>query len=618
MCNFTPFDYRTTFLRRHIASVLALHAADGAWEHVQALDDLAAGVPEIDLPTFTLERFLFGGAGWPTLYQPVPIERRPDEPRAPKGRFTDLVALLAGQRAAPPLPGVVVEGDSGAGKTVALYRAFFSCFRGPQLGADVPLLGYCPVWVHVDSTPSPTTLEQILANAAGPDVIRPAQIRTWLSYSPPLLLLCDLDAVPLNSRGYIIDALLEFCWSQSKSSGRSRCVLACGGTDPAVREWLRGRDRQYFHRYGLHEWKDDAVAGYTRAWNAVQNRSSPTPHTPTRGDATATIPEDRLPGLIHQYLIVPDPPAGQPRTDGWALHRWVEERRQRLHDRRSHGPEPVGPGEKPETPSRLALAGATRLAVRLSHGPACAGLLRIQQVEFVLKYPDLDGAPWALPDVDPPFWGRIGNLYFTNTCSDPKWSNWFVRVVRERSPFLRIAGDELRFVGWLGAYFEGVRATRFWLDPDLPPMDLSGPIRAPVANRDWHPAVLHRWGRDPERHLKAARLLGGVLAAEDLWRLLCGYLASLGLSVAPPPERPRVLPLICELLEGWRPFAQGNAVLHAVLSGLDHLLRCNVREEEVLSALDEYMQGTPFYDEFCRRLGVPLAPGQGSQPSGAR
>jgi hypothetical protein len=247
-----------------------------------------------------------------------------------------------------------------------------------------------------------------------------------------------------------------------------------------------------------------------------------------------------------------------------------------------------------------ALALATRLALPFYHGPQRRRDLSEDELQSYVRSPDWPKADWHPRGPAPWSWTQPapGDYcpYFQNPPdSPPHAGDWLCGLVRERSPFLRGGGRAVRFVGGLADYFEGVMATRFWKRPFQP---LLG---AAVRDEHWHRAVLYRWGHAPERFTRAARLLGGVLVADDLCRLLKCYLRS---RTAPPV--PRLLPLLEAVLSGARTAFAGEDRVTAAWTGLRDLLDQNVPEEEVVGKLrDWFEQSAPEYlNEYCRLAGL--------------
>src|SRR5206468_278645 len=92
------------------------------------------------------------------------------------------------------------------------------------------LAGLLPCWLRVPTRlPSGDLPEGLLLKAAGlQGGARPAAVLDWLKYGPPLLVFCDLNAVPEPNRQPVAEALHHMQGELQSKLGRHdhRCVVA--------------------------------------------------------------------------------------------------------------------------------------------------------------------------------------------------------------------------------------------------------------------------------------------------------------------------------------------------------------------------------------------------------
>jgi hypothetical protein len=608
MCRIEPGQYRKTFLRHHVERVRGFRVGCDHWaEEVEALRDLEALNAAPD--RLTLDWFLFGdGAGGSRpLYLPVPL--KPDGP-GPEHRVSDLVELIRTEfRAAPGSPrrwrGVLVEGPGGSGKTVSLYRAFFACFRPGPSEASPPLAGFIPCLIDHIPDRNCASWEGLIAGIASEGLgtrFSSDQVSSWVEHSPPLLLLCDLDNIPIARRQAVVRWLNRFCEEESRGRHRrSCCVIAGSALDPSLR--LPRQDRR-FARYRPEPWTTASALSYAACWRSAVSQWAPGPEGPS---IEALIGKrERLPGFVQQTLVLSNLPKG-PLTEGVLVNAWVDSRRELLESQAVKFSDLTEVGG--QEIDGLILALTTRLALPLYHEDDVREELSGDEAANLIRAPAWPDAPWHpsghadWPWTEP----SEGDYcpYFRNPPSPGRnMASELFELVRVRSPFLRGRGRCIRFVGELSDYFEGVMATRFWKRPFQPPLS------ARVLDAGWHSAVLRRWERHHERFTQAALLLGGVLTAEDLRRLLGCYLRRLGGRgdrqpvPVPVPDLPRLLPLLAAVLEGWQPEDHEDGFLRAAHQKLRDLWQRDVREEEVFSQLHEWFRPSDeFMAEFRRLAG---------------
>jgi hypothetical protein len=592
-----PIDYRQTFLRRHVGRQLALDASQSWWEGIQAFRDLR--LPGTARAELSLEAFLYGGgpAALPVLHHPVPIQRGESETQ-----FLDLVDLLSSQRlSAPasrssPLGSIVLEGPGGSGKTISLYRAFFACFRPSDRAASPPLAGYCPCWIHCKPNATWADWTDALAFAAfgeAASAIPAVQIRTWVRRGPPLLLLCDLDAIPAAERVNVVTKLRQFCEEQHNDPERpTRCVVAWSGSDVNVRSLL---DEPHFSRCYLRPWSRAVADGYATAWRQVALLAAPD----SESGPVKLYPDELRPSLVHRFLTQQHRCA-EPVTRGQLVHAVVNSLRGEIRATAAGLAQAMNPGPQITLNASydyFALAGTTRLATRLLHGPVLADHLVRDEIDTLLRIPQWASVAWYPPDTDPPWWVRLGRLYYDNTRLPESALHLFVRLVLERSPFLRTETDAVRFLDCMAEYFEGVMATRFFEGPFQP--DWSADVE--VRDEDWAPAVLCRWTVHPERFAGAAFLLGGMLTAQDVRAILGRYLRSRGRDQR-RGALPRLLPLLHSLLRGWLPQQRQDRFLSAFDNALE--AEQHTSEPEVVGSLrawfeDHAHEHTPEFDRLA-------------------
>ena len=140
------FDFRQTFLRKHLAREL------NRTDEVLALEELnkIEGAPRL-----TLRDFFYGGLPDAMLYIPVRLTPQGDDLRGLADRYFkdrpqqdlrptfDLTHVLAALRHCDIPGGIYLRSRSGAGKTVAGLAATYDCFfgagsAGPRLAGFLP------------------------------------------------------------------------------------------------------------------------------------------------------------------------------------------------------------------------------------------------------------------------------------------------------------------------------------------------------------------------------------------------------------------------------------------------------------------------------------------------
>jgi hypothetical protein len=559
---------RLTFLRRHVAQQRDLRADSLDWEGLEVFRTLRR---RDGTTTPSLHHFFRGSATLPRLYHPVPLELHPGDADAGEaaedGELSALLARLHEQRHDR---GVLLFGPGGAGKSVAMRKAFFDCLdRSTELGRT----GLVPCWLHLRRTSAAVTLPDLFRDAVEPHVSLSEQAAwDWLDAGPPVLLLCDLDDplhVPADRRASLASQLATLQGNDQFSRRNHRIVVAyrSSGTLCPVAGTLHAGRR--FRRHRLLELDVDAVLGYLtdlRAWHEALGTAAATPiELPAWRSFVERM--ERRPLLMHLLGSYCNSLAGPPPTAGRLVARLVEEQ---IASAVGHLPEGLL-DRLPSNPQKhnlrsWMLTGLVR-ASRLgwSQGQPSA-LSPGQHLYDVLQDPHTHLPAWPASN----YWHGSYSPYWHN---EPGLDQYLMALVDliHGSPWVSRPDDHTYRVGpeLFANFFAAVLPVRYRLGP---PLSLAN-APPPLPDADvWLDEVVALW----QQHLDAwagaalhdhgawqqgAALLAGLLSEQEYFALvrawlLCSdpQLVRLGLALlhgrhpAEPPSPPQCPPELFERL----------------------------------------------------------------------
>jgi len=315
------FDFRQTFLRKHLARELRETA------EVLALEELN----KIKGACLTIRDFFYRGLPEDSLYIPVPVlplgdevgglparyfaKRRPKDQGVP---IFDLTYALDALRECDIPGGIYLRSRSGAGKTVAGLAALCDCFFGPgpqgvQTHDGPRLAGFLPCrlrtgnvfkgvrdrfarfksdkkrqsWFdkQVRAAGSGFIEDMLLATADWTGEGRKSSLQEWLKAGPPLLIFVDLNAMGEVERRLTAASLVKF-QEESAAAGHRVVVTYRSATLDAVHTTLSGC--RLLHLFDLEPLTPWQAAEYLRTYRRKAAKRSGTPVSEAALDEEAT------------------------------------------------------------------------------------------------------------------------------------------------------------------------------------------------------------------------------------------------------------------------------------------------------------------------------------------
>jgi len=264
-------DYRQTFLRHHVPTELDPPFAQesGFREEILALDSLrprllqafpGAG-SEIHRLASRRRFFVTMPDVQPWLYLPVRVRSLSEDGKD----YADLTDLLCSTTETPR--SVLLTARSGAGKSTAMLKAFFDCL----VGRDPALGGCLPCYLRQlhssrdafsdargGKSVGHEVILDLLAEASRLPSASAAQLKQWLTCSPPLLLFLDLNATGDDLRPVLAKGIVRF---QEYFKGRHRWVVAYRAVyGDATLNYLR--QMPWFGTYDLRPLQYEDAFGY--------------------------------------------------------------------------------------------------------------------------------------------------------------------------------------------------------------------------------------------------------------------------------------------------------------------------------------------------------------------
>jgi hypothetical protein len=307
--------YRNTFLRLHIPAVLSDTREVLA---VQSLIDQAPRGVQLNDKIWLLDQFF--DSDTPDLRCWVPVALQAQSPlNAPERpqTLTDRLISLRGRSAA----GILLKARTGAGKTLAAFKAFRDCFRPVRAddGAPLPppLAGYLPLWLPVNAPVSvrasitdsdqvirnkaPQLLRELMAAAGLPPARwreageRSKQVDQWTANGPPLLLFVDLNLADDLTRRCLAEAIGP--WQSAHGSNNEHRVVVTyrSALDDHVLNTLRAG--MSVHECDLEPVKAGEAKHYLRNYRMLEQRfydkrlQAPAPARELEPDAEADLLE---------------------------------------------------------------------------------------------------------------------------------------------------------------------------------------------------------------------------------------------------------------------------------------------------------------------------------------
>ncbi|MEQ8637465.1 MAG: hypothetical protein RIC33_21615 [Gimesia maris] len=212
------------------------------------------------------------------LYLPVPLRNHSELSL----RYKELSELLSDLDQQGISQGIILVGDSGGGKTTALLKAMNDCLFARE-HEEVPLLnGFLPCRLQCDleELQPDDVLEQLLLYSArlpydNYDYIK--RVKKYLERGPKLLLLCDLNAVPLKNRNQVVEALRNIQSRVSQKHADSfphhRVVIAYRSTrlDDGLLIDLTEGNNPLFQTYELETLNARQACGYIENLRRVES-----------------------------------------------------------------------------------------------------------------------------------------------------------------------------------------------------------------------------------------------------------------------------------------------------------------------------------------------------------
>ena len=323
------FDFRQTFLRKHLAHELTRTAEVLALEELNKIE----GTRHL-----TLRDFFYGGLPEDAmLYIPVRVLPLGDDlrdlpalyfkKRSPYGlRPTfDLSYALAALRHFDIPGGIYLRSRSGAGKTVAGLAAMCDCFYGTEV-ADTPsatprLGGFLPCrlrtgsvfkgvrdrfarfksdgkrqdWLHqqVAAVGSELIERMLLATAGLAGKGQSRLLPGWMNAGPPLLIFVDLNAFGEVERRLTAAALVKF-QEESASAGAGHRVVVTyrSATLDSVHAALAGC--RLLHPFDLEPLPPGQAAEYLRTYRRLAARRA--------GTAVSDAALDQEAAALRQFI----------------------------------------------------------------------------------------------------------------------------------------------------------------------------------------------------------------------------------------------------------------------------------------------------------------------------
>jgi hypothetical protein len=654
--------YERTFLAKHIHEELYPQSRPSGRprEEVLALDNLRyrlqQAFPSLDehliRSAVTVTDFFYGGLeGIGThsdlrLYLEVPVTRLPEaaagaqtsgeQPAMP--RWRELTYLLRDSTVTPR--GVVLRARSGAGKTVAMLKAFHDCFHSPgkdKENNDLPpqLAGWLACYLR-DLTPRVVfeiekncpdfnLIEGLLLHSAGywPSALQ--KVRSWLRHCDPLLIFLDLNTAAAEVAVLLSHALPEF--QHRYAEQRHRCVVAYRsfGQDTVVANL---RDLGGFAFYDLEPLRQHEARLYLEhlssyeTWlrKRLQKQTEQEPQYPV-----SAYDIERLERLIRQHVGDQENVLSTPLlTHLFSLLRGEQQRQVRcLADvyqevteeylDREYGPLDARPRKinaprtgtphpdliaasdvkKPEWRVRLKAA-LVRVAFAILGQPTTDQSVptRLQPRDDLSSDEVLDGLlesadnakRWCPADE---VW-RDGE-YFTN-----EYKTEEQRGAVKKSSLLRLDGNVYGFLHDSFLYYFAALGVRCRKTPKLglSTLDASeGPFIDP-----WYSHATRRLRSRPRTWRLPAEFLGGLLQGEELLALVQEVLLT-----EPEPGWPEIL---LSLVRGRRPAEPAEPLLAGVECALMHkrpgVLGANCEDTALATEIYHYLRDAAKLPEVLR------------------
>lgn len=557
---------RLTFLRRHVAQQRALRADSPNWEGLEVFRTLRR-LPAVAAPS--LLHFFRGSATLPPLYRPVPVELHPGDVRPGESERDDdeLPSLLARLHAQKSREGILLFAPGGAGKSVALRKAFLDCLdAATALGKT----GLVPCWLRLPLAPSEINLRDLFRHALEPDVplADDGPVWDWLDSGPPVLLLCDLDD-PRHVAPHCRPALAFFL-AQLQGNERwrrrgHRIVVAYRSSGDLCLVARALLSSGHFRRHRLLELDPDAVASYLTDLSVWSAELAGTTAVPPDLTAWASFIQrmERRPLLMHLLGAFFDGLPDEEPTAARLIARLVEQQLTYALNQLTPAQLAGLPSHAPHNLRRLALtclARAARLAWSLQQHTAP---LPRQYLQDVIQDPE-HHLP-ALPQSD--YWRPNGfSPYWNNEAGLGPYLPGLVDLVCG-SPWVSCPDEEFYLVGpeVFVNFFAAAVPVRY------PGGYTRSP--APLADNDhWFDEVVALWrqhldawagrqlhGRDAWQ--QGAALLAGLLSEGEFFTLVRAWLRGSdhrllrlgeallhGRHPADPPSPPQCLPQLLSRL----------------------------------------------------------------------
>lgn len=502
-----PIDPRFTFARKHVEDVCS------DTTRVLAVDEIIRGLPHdirasVDRRKL-LEAFFFGDLPDTQVYMPVRVCIKMD--REPSSRWDHLTQLIAKSTAAGARPGVLLSARSGAGKTIAAFKAFFDCFTIPQDGTEPALAGYLPCWMQLDTEAPHASIAQIIvrsfgyADDGGDD---------WLRLCPPLLLFLDLNVASTKVRVRLAEDLCRF-QKEYKLHGH-RCIVAYRTTqyNDAVATTLIHSG--LFSQYDMERISVQAASTYLnnirRYESAVREDVgllAPEPYG-AHTDCLCELIEQRsdeespinTPLLIH-FASLLTPREVSASTLAELYHCLVQHFLRR--EWRDHAATLSDCAADEHEYCDLFIIAMVRTALAmLNQGPNTTRLDR-RTLDRAMREPP-ENPPmddWRNPfvlcanTINPQFWNS--SLYFSHTSGPSE-----LRLLREHS-LLRKDSGGFGFLHDSFLYYFAAYALRYYQGPE-------SPTEIGRATEEWHQRVVARLAAEPDKWSGLpVRFLGGMV-----------------------------------------------------------------------------------------------------------
>ncbi|MEQ8637445.1 hypothetical protein [Gimesia maris] len=285
-----------TFLRSHLLGTVQQTGELFRTDELLGLQALIHCVPrelraEIK-KTLTPQRFFFGGIGVESevgpaanyagtrVYTPISISYSGSSHIDIEPEHPELSALLSELERTNATYGVLVTGPMGSGKTTACLKAMNDCIFAERETTGPLLNGLLPIRISVPDTlefpPNQKQDELFLVACSSGLNSSPAElerVRHYLSNCPPLLVLCDLNAISARHLERVIAALRKL---QFGAPGFPRCrvVVACRSVqrlEPRIDILLAGG---LFEPFNLRPVKTQIAAGYLENIRLVEEEIS--------------------------------------------------------------------------------------------------------------------------------------------------------------------------------------------------------------------------------------------------------------------------------------------------------------------------------------------------------